>query len=228
MTQEKIVSSPLLKNSDRMSSQPLPKVVIFDLDGTLYDKKALARRLILSSLLRGDLPLLRREQQVRKKLRGTPFPSEEQFYEAFFAEFPHPAKARQWYFQRYMPLMVRILQRKYTLYPWAEELVKQLKEKGIRVAIFSDYGCVCEKLEAIGFDPQWADLLFDAPALGGLKPCQDSFARMCEMLNVRPDECLMVGDRRDTDGLGAAAVGMPFLLYVRNSRPRIDLDARHL
>lgn len=211
-----------------MSTQPFPKAVIFDLDGTLYDKKALARRLILASLCHGDLGFLRREQQVRKKLRGTPYPSEEQFYEAFFAEFPHPAKAREWYFQRYMPLMARILQKHYQLYAWVPEIVKQLQEQRVKIVIFSDYGSVPEKLQAIGFDPQWADALFDAPSLGGLKPCKESFAKLCEKMGVAPQECLMVGDREDTDGLGAAAVGMPFLLYVRGSRPRIDLDASHI
>lgn len=211
-----------------MTADLLPKVVIFDLDGTLYDKSALARRLIISSLAHGDLRLLGRERQVRKKLRGNPFDSEEQFYEAFFAEFSHPDKARQWYFQRYMPLMIRILQKKYTLYPWVRDVFKSLKEKEIRTVIFSDYGCVREKLEAIDFDPQWADFLFDAPALGGLKPCRDSFAKICALLEVRPEECWMIGDRRDTDGLGAAAVGMPFSLYIRGSRPGIDLNAGHL
>ena len=99
---------------------------------------------------------------------------------------------------------------------------------GNRFTVFSDYGCVREKLEAIGFDPHWADFLFDAPALGGLKPCRDSFAKICTLLEVRPEECWMIGDRRDTDGLGAAAVGMPFSLYIRGSRPGIDLDAGHL
>lgn len=211
-----------------MSSQSQHKAIIFDLDGTLYDKKALARRLILASLCHGDLGFLRREQQVRKKLRGTPFPSEEQFYGAFFAEFTNPDKAREWYFQRYMPLMVRILQKHYQLYAWVPEIVKQIQEQHVKVVIFSDYGCVSEKLQAIGFDPRWADALFDAPSLGGLKPCKESFAKLCEKMGVSPQECLMVGDREDTDGLGAAAVGMPFLLYVRGSRPRIDLDARHL
>ena len=211
-----------------MSSQSQHKAIIFDLDGTLYDKKALARRLILSSLCRGDLGFLRREQKARKKLRGSPFDSEEQFYEAFFQEFPNPVKARRWYFQRYMPMMVRILQKHYQLYAWVPEIVKQIQEQHVKVVIFSDYGCVSEKLQAIGFDPRWADALFDAPSLGGLKPCKESFAKLCEKMGVSPQECLMVGDREDTDGLGAAAVGMPFLLYVRGSRPRIDLDARHL
>ncbi|MCR4965967.1 MAG: HAD family hydrolase [Bacteroidales bacterium] len=211
-----------------MSTTNQPRVVIFDLDGTLYDKSGLACRLIFSSLVRGDLGLLRREQNARKKLRGISFNSEEQFYEAFFLEFPNPEKARRWYFERYMPLMVSILQRKYSLYSWVSEILKQLKDRQIRVAVFSDYGCVEDKLQAIGFDPRWADALFDAPALGGLKPCKESFAKLCEALNVKPEECLMVGDRHDTDGLGAESVGMSFSLYVRNCRPGINLDASHL
>jgi len=211
-----------------MSTTTQPHVVIFDLDGTLYDKSGLARRLILSSLVRGDLGLLRREQNARKKLRGLFFQSEEQFYQAFFAEFPNPDKARRWYFERYMPLMVNILQKKYSHYDWVPETINKLKNNQIRVVVFSDYGSVEDKLKAIGFDLKWADALCDAPALGGLKPCKESFAKLCDTLGVKPEECLMVGDRRDTDGLGAESVGMPFSLYVRNCRPGINLDASHL
>ena len=57
------------------------KAIIFDLDGTLYDKSGLAMRLVWSQLQRGSLSLLKREREVRKELRGQHFESEEVFYE---------------------------------------------------------------------------------------------------------------------------------------------------
>ena len=186
------------------------KAIIFDLDGTLYDKSGLARRLIIAQLRRGRLRMLKREREVRKELRGRHFDSEEAFYHAFFARFERPELARRWYFEEYMPDMVAILRKQYRIAPWVETTMMELRSKGRKIVVFSDYGCVREKLNAIGFNLAWADFLFDAPDLGGLKPCKESFEKICEEINLKPSECLMVGDRDDTDGAGARAVGMPF------------------
>ena len=188
----------------------MSKAVIFDLDGTLYDKSGLARRLITSQLLQGRLGMLKREREVRKILRGKHFGNEDAFYDAFFAQFDRPELARRWYFEEYMPDMVRILRKHYRTAPWVERSAMELRTNGVKVAVFSDYGFVREKLSAIGFNLAWADYLFDAPSLGGLKPCKESFERICQEMDMQPPECLMVGDREDTDGDGARSVGMAF------------------
>lgn len=186
------------------------KAVIFDLDGTLYDKSGLARRLVLSQMLKGGLGMLKREREVRKLLRGHHFDSEGAFYEAFFAHFARPELARRWYFETYMPDMVRILREHYRIAPWVEKKIAEIRTSGQKLVVFSDYGCVHEKLKAIGFKLEWADYLFDAPTLGGLKPCKESFEKICQEIGCQPSECLMVGDREDTDGDGARSVGMAF------------------
>lgn len=199
-----------------MNFEPYMKAVIFDLDGTLYDKSGLAQRLIFSQLLRGRLGMLKREREVRKELRGRHFESEEAFYKAFFARFERPELARRWYFEEYMPDMVAILRKHYRIAPWVETTMLELRSKGCKIIVFSDYGCVREKLSAIGFNLAWADYLFEAPALGGLKPCKESFETICREINVKPSDCMMVGDRKDTDGAGARSVGMAFKL-VKNA-----------
>ena len=186
------------------------KAYIFDLDGTLYDKSGLARRLITSQLLRGRLGMLKREREVRKELCGRHFKSEDAFYKAFFKRFSHPEQARRWYFEEYMPDMVAILRKYYRIAPWVESRMLELRTNGRKIAVFSDYGFVQKKLEAIGFRLSWADYLFEAPALGGLKPCKESFERICREMGMQPSDCLMVGDRDDTDGKGARSVDMPF------------------
>jgi len=200
---------------------PMFKAVIFDLDGTLYDKSGLARRLVLSQLLKGGLWLLKREREVRKELRGIHYESEEAFYKAFFARFPRPELARRWYFETYMPDMVRVLRRDYRVAPWVENVIAEWRTHGRKVVVFSDYGFVREKLQAIGFNLDWADALFEAPALGGLKPCKESFERLCREIDVQPSECLMVGDRNDTDGDGARSVGMAFELVIKGGKPNV-------
>ena len=194
------------------------KAVIFDLDGTLYNKSHLHIHIILNQLLRGKLFILKREREVRAKLRGMHFESEEAFYDNFFKNIGKK-NARNWYFDCYMPQMAKVLRKHYHLAPWVKEYIMPLREKGVKIVVFSDYGFVEEKLDAIGFERQWADYLFDAPSLGGLKPCRESFLGVCEKIGIEPQHCLMVGDRDDTDGAGAKSVGMQFAKVQKASKP---------
>lgn len=204
----------------------MKKAVIFDLDGTLYDKSKLARRLIWSQLLRGKLLLLKREREVRRMLRGRHFDSETDFYDNFFLSFLNPDNARKWYMEEYMPDMVRILRQHYPVADWVGPTFRKLRQEQVTTVVFSDYGCVREKLEAIGFNLSWADYLFDAPSLGGLKPCVESFERIAHILQLQPEECLMVGDREDTDGEGARSVGMDFEFVRKAARPKLTLNPK--
>ena len=96
------------------------RAVIFDLDGTLYDKSRLPLWLVLSNLSR--IGWLKAERRVRKELKGMDFKTEEAFYEAFFANAAalsctSAERYRKWYFEKYMPSMARALSRHYKLYP---------------------------------------------------------------------------------------------------------------
>lgn len=191
------------------------KAVVFDLDGTLYDRKGLPRKLILRSLL--HLRTLGAERTVRRVIAGTAYESEEAFYDDFFRRIAAAAnsdreKVSNWYNNIYLPLMTSILKKDYTIRPWVREVFTALRSKGIRTAVFSDYGFVREKLQAVDFDPEWADMVFDVPSLGGLKPCKECFDKVAAMLGLDNSEILIVGDRDDTDGEGARRAGMPFQL----------------
>ena len=191
--------------------------IIFDLDGTLYSKKRLGICLVILEFFRGRLFMLARERKARNKLRGKEFPSEEAFYEEFFSE----GISRDWYFNTYMLDTVMLLNRFFKMRHWVRKTILDLKKRGIKVAILSDYGFVWQKLDAIGFDPAWADFVLDSPKAGGLKPCTAPFKLACEALGVEPSECVFVGDRQDTDGEGAVASGMQFQLVSSNNAPNL-------
>lgn len=192
------------------------KAVIFDLDGTLYLKPGLPLRLICA-----DLPhmfVLGNERKARAELKGRWFGTPEAYYEALFIRIAElsrctPEAAQYWYEKGYMPTMQRLLRRHYRLQPWVPMVLHELRRRGIKTAVYSDYGCVSERLEALGFDTRWVDFIADAPSLGGLKPCKESAMKICEKLGVKPEETLLIGDRDDTDGESARRCGMRFVLY---------------
>ena len=196
------------------------RAVIFDLDGTLYLKPALPLRLIMADVR--HMFILGNERKARAELKGQLFGTAEAYYKALFirvAELSRctPEYAQHWYEENYMPTMQRILRRHYHLEPWVPMVLHELRRRGIKTAVYSDYGCLRERLEALEFDCRWVDAIADAPSLGGLKPCKESAMKICDELGVAPEETLLIGDRDDTDGESARRCGMRFLLYHKEN-----------
>ena len=194
------------------------KAVIFDLDGTLYLKPGLPLRLICADVR--HMFILGNERKARAELKGRLFGTPEAYYEALFVRIAEmsrctPEAAQYWYEKGYMPTMQRILRKHYRIQPWVPTLLHELRRHGIKTAVYSDYGCVRERLEALGFDCKWTDVVADAPSLGGLKPCKESALKLCDMLGVAPADTLLIGDRDDTDGESARRCGMRFILYSK-------------
>ncbi len=194
--------------------------VIFDLDGTLYNKRYLPLRMVLADWR--HIGLLRAERAARKQLAGKYFGSAEALYKMLFFVMSQITckpvdEVRTWYYGTYMPTMVRVLKQYYSATPWACETLTLLKKKGVRMVVFSDYGFVEEKLEALQLSTINYQLsTYSAPEMGGLKPCKEAFENLLHTLQVKPANALMIGDRDDTDGAGARSVGMKFY-KVENS-----------
>ena len=108
--------------------------------------------------------------------------------------------------------MVRLIRKYHHVRPEAKELLRICRERGLQTAIYSDYGAVTDKLEALGIDSKPFDLLVSAPQLGALKPSEACARRVLEMLEADPQTTLFVGDRDDKDGASARAVGAKFML----------------
>jgi len=194
-------------------------LVIFDLDCTLYRRGHLVAFLVLDNLF--SLRLLSAERHARETLRGRDFVTSEVFYNEFFrvmASHCHKSAGccRKWYFEKYLPGMVKILKRRFCLAPWVKGTMEELNARGVKIAVLSDYTFMLEKLLAIGFDPSWATAgLFAAPELGGLKPCREVFLRLLGTVGVEPSPSVyMVGDRQDTDIQGAENAGISGMLVL--------------
>lgn len=185
--------------------------VIFDLDGTLYNKRGFIPRLIVRLL--PTLPYLIRERLTRRALCGKSYGSERGFRDAFFCK---NARFERWYDQREMPAMVDILSRHHHSEAWARELIAELRRRDIKIAVFSDYDAAPEKLRALGYQLSDFDVIVSASELGGLKPAKESIEGVVERLRaiepkITPERVLIVGDRDKTDGASARAIGAKYM-----------------
>ena len=195
------------------------KAVIFDLDGTFYDNSCLMWMLPLAELCYGKLGFLARERRCRKQLRTQHYGTEENFYDQLYRAISakHPDRARRWYHLHYLPMQVRIIRHFCKPYPWVKPRLEALREQGVLVALYSDYGRPEDKLLALGLDPGMFDLIVNAPSLGGLKPNVENARAILSLLQVAPADALFVGDRDDCDGETARRVGSDFELQGKQS-----------
>ena len=208
------------------------KGIILDFDGTLFDSGMFAFRVITAN----PLELLRvwRERLVRKRFAGYDYSSPEKYYRAFFAILGKacsrsPQRMRCWYYNRYMPRMVRVLKRHYKPRPGVAELLRRYSADGPasgalpKIAIYSDYPFLAQRLEALGLSPG-AIPLYCPEYFGAQKPAARPFTSIAESFGLVPEEILVVGDREDTDGLGAFRAGMRFFCLETGRKRYYRLD----
>lgn len=192
---------------------------IFDLDGTLYDTGGFARHLVLARP--GDALIMLAERKTRKTLRGCDYETPEAFYREFFSRMSRivkkPAeKLRVWYFDRYMPLMIKILQRQYRPRPGTAELFRVLAGTSFPFAVYSDYPLAAERLSALGLGTAGYKS-YGPDHFGAQKPAVRPFLAIAKDLGIPPARILVIGDRDDADGAGARAAGMG---YAGTGTPR--------
>ena len=204
---------------------------IVDFDGTLYDPAHFARRLLLGGgpvqrLSLREILLIRAERKTRKEFSGCDYGEAELYYERFFAALERRARffvpaasgtenaaaLRQWYFGRYLPRMAGVLRQFYAPRPGAAEFLQTLERRRIPHAVYSDYPCVRERLEAIGLDPGVCGPCFGPENFGARKPAAAPFLAIAAALGCEPGKTLVIGDKDGADGAGAKAAGM---LYLR-------------
>lgn len=209
------------------------KAIIFDFDGTLYDFKGLPKNLCLSSI--HNIFKINAVQKTRKLLKGKEFPTNIEYENEFFSvlkeigKFKTPEKAKNWYINLYMKKMILVLSKKYKKRDSILELVKSLKSKDIKLVIYSDYGMLKERLEAIQFtsdELSYFDAIFSSEDFGCLKPAKKGFLQVAKNIDVAPENCLVVGDRVDTDGKGAFDSGMKYV-EIKTHKTKLEYKPNH-
>jgi FMN phosphatase YigB (HAD superfamily) len=209
------------------------KGLIFDFDGTLFDNALIAFYLIAACP--PDALRIWKERLVRKRFAGCDYASAEEYHQAFFTALGKyclrsPRQMRDWYFNRYMPRMVRVLRKHYQPRPGVQKLFLHFGGKAVkngkfpRIAVYSDYPFLKERLEALGVIRGPGVFLYGPESFGAQKPAARPFLSIAADLGVRPEEVLVIGDRNDTDGLGAFNAGMRFFCLETGRRRYFRLD----
>jgi putative hydrolase of the HAD superfamily len=97
--------------------------------------------------------------------------------------------------------------------PWALKLLRDAKEQGIKVVIVTNLDAPLQyrKLVHLGVE-DFIDFLVTSEEAGAEKPDRKIFEVALDKIALRPDDVVMIGDDEERDGLGARALGIPFIL----------------
>lgn len=194
------------------------KVIVFDVDGTLYTQSKMRKKMLFALLsyylLRPwkliELKMLRDFRNEREKRLGfvcTDLENAQFEWCAQKGNYP-VSKVKEvveyWMFNypnKYLSDCV---------YPGTRSFFKALKQRGYRIAIYSDYKAT-EKLKAMDLE---ADLVLSSTDshIDTLKPDPKAIHYISQYFKVLPEECLFIGDRQELDGQCAINAGAPYLI----------------
>lgn len=192
--------------------------VIFDMDGTLYQqfwvRMCMALKLSAYALTQKngyrDLKVILHYRMQREKLavaRTNNISGIEFKGTAYEFNLPEEQVAKiihEWMYIK--PLRYLRAAR----FENVENFISALREKGIKIGIFSDYP-VKKKLIALGLS---ADAICYAAEndVNCLKPEPVGLIKTIERMGLESGDCIMIGDRLERDGICAKEAGVSFLL----------------
>ena len=196
------------------------RLVVFDVDGTLYDQRALRLRMLREMLVHaalrrsvGFIRILRAYRQIREQLGDELSDNFEHDLivrtarAAGCSEESVRSTAREWLEQR--PL--RHLER--YRFTQLREVFEGLRRREKKIGIFSDYPAR-EKLDALNLTADFVVCSTDKD-VGVLKPQGKGLEILMARAGMSPAETILIGDRPERDGLAARAANVRSLILSR-------------
>jgi HAD superfamily hydrolase (TIGR01549 family) len=200
------------------------RLVVFDVDGTLYHQRSLRLRMARDLLLHaarshdfGPVRLLARYRKVRERMGEEEV---EDFEPALLAEVAAAvgttsaeveAVADEWMNRRPLRHLAR------SRFPALPELVAALRGSGKAIGVLSDYPAPA-KLAVLGIEADYCVSAGDI-GVGRLKPHPAGLIAVMAAAGVAPAETVMIGDRVERDGEAARRAGAHALIKADRARP---------
>jgi putative hydrolase of the HAD superfamily len=201
------------------------KVIVFDVDGTLY-RQAPLRRAMLFRLLRltAAHPLegwrtfrtLNAYRRAQEELRGESSGDLAQAQIKLASNRSRSDSAsviacvERWMEQEPLAVLPRCA------HTGLVKFLHACKARGLRLAVLSDYPAAA-KLDALEIAELFEMVLCaQAPEVGVFKPDPRGLLVALQRLGVNRDECLYVGDRADVDAAAAEAAGIRCVILTRD------------
>lgn len=127
--------------------------------------------------------------------------------QAFFAAFGEELETSE--AARRETLRMAAMQRAWTLFDDARPCLDWLRASGLQLAAITNApsGYQRKKIAAVGLADAFDALVISAE-IGVAKPDPRIFHAACDELGLRPEEVVHVGDKLDTDALGASRAGL--------------------
>ncbi len=189
--------------------------IIFDLDGTIYNKKGL--KLFFSLSFLHKLPLMLSYLKVRKNNYGVNYGNKKEFHQKIIEELAIKSsittKESEKFINLFMSKFVSILKHKYKPNDDIISVIDKYYNNGTKIVCLSDFSMVKERLLALNINIDKFTLIKSSEDYGTLKPATTPFIKIAEELNISPSKIIVVGDRDDTDGEGARRSNMRFVKY---------------
>lgn len=193
------------------------RLVVFDVDGTLYDqsklRRAMAARLAADALLRRRLTPLTVLRTFRRRREMLAEEGVADFEARLFDEVASAhrldapavrALVSEWMEQRPLPLLARCA------YPGVAACFEAVRASGRKLGILSDYPAR-DKIAALGLEADYIVSACDAEIMR-LKPDPAGLVHLIGQAREQPSTTLMIGDRAERDGEIARRIGAKALL----------------
>lgn len=128
------------------------------------------------------------------------------------------AAADAWYDTYYLEYM-----KAWRLHDDALPCLDALRAAGVRLGVITngDLAFQSEKIQAVGLAAR-LEVVVASGSLGFAKPDPRIFRHACSVLGVAPSGALYVGDRLDTDAIGAASAGLAGVWLDRGGAATAD------
>lgn len=203
------------------------KLVIWDLDGTLYFQKefrlkmamVLARKLVFTPKHWKEAFVILKYRSLREKwdASDTGTDLEERQYAETGKSFSMSGEQVKAIISRWMleePLLHLIAYRDEK----AAQTIVKLQEKGIRTIVYSDYPTV-DKLKALEINVTESFAATDE-VISCMKPNPKGLEYIINKYQIAKEDTIMIGDRMEKDGEAAIAVGIDYLILKRKRKER--------